>query len=88
MSKCKCVYLVNCETELYSSETRILGVYMTIEEALVRLKKEHGIGEMEQGCFGSCWRNRTAGLRYYLTSFALGDQRRDILHRGSIVTIS
>ena len=84
----KCIYLVNCDTELYTSETRVLGVYLTMEEAIARVKREHGIGEMEQGCFGSCWRNRTAGLRYYLSTFALGDQRGEILHRGSIVTIS
>lgn len=84
----KCIYLVNCDTEFYSSETRVLGVYLTIEEAIARVQREHGIGKMEQGCFGSCWRNKDAGLRYYLSTFVLGDQRGDILHRGSIVTIS
>ena len=84
----KCIYLVNCDTELYSSETRVLGVYLTIDEAIARVKRENGIGDMETGCFGSCWRNRTAGLRYYLSTFALGDQRGEILHRGNIVTIS
>lgn len=88
MAEYKCIYLVNCDTELYSSETRILGVYTTLDEAIGRIKREQNVGKMENGCFGSCWRNRNAGLRYYLSRFALGDQRGHIHHRGTIVTIS
>lgn len=85
---CKCVYLVNCDTELYSSETRVLGVYLTIEEAIARVQREHGVTKMQSGCFGSFWQNKQAGLRYYLRSFPLGDQRGQIMHRGTVVTIS
>lgn len=88
MAEHKCIYLLNCDTEFYSSETRVLGVYMTIDEAIDRIKREQNVGEMETGCFGSCWRNKVAGLRFYLSRFALGDQRGHILHRGNIVTIS
>ena len=82
------VYFVYCDTELYSSETRVLGVYMSIEEAIARVKEQHGVGEMQNGFYGSFWRNETAGLRFYLRSFALGDQRKNIMHRGNVVTIS
>lgn len=84
----KSIYLVNCDTELYSSETRVLGVYLTIEEAIARVQKEHGVGKLQSGCFGSFWQNKQAGLRYYLRSFPLGDQRGGTMHRGRVVTIS
>ena len=71
----KSIYLVNCDTELYSSETRVLGVYLTIEEAIARVQREYGVGKLQSGCFGSFWQNKQAGLRYYLRSFPLGDQR-------------
>lgn len=89
MSKSINVYLVNCDTEYFSSETRILGVYLTEREARERVEKEAGVGEMLQGSFGTYWRDESAGLRYYLRSFPLGDQKKEILtHRGKVVTIS
>ena len=61
---------------------------MSIEEAIARVKQQHGVGNMQNGCFGSFWRDKTAGLRYYLRSFPIGDQRKTLMHRGNVVIIS
>ena len=85
-SSSKSVYLVCRDTECYSSETTVLGVYLSLEEALQRVARVRGIGEMQQGAFGSFWKNNEAGLRFYLRTFQLGEQR-DTTHRGKPVTL-
>jgi len=86
MSSSKSVYLVCQDTEYYSSETKVLGVYLSQEEALQRVALVRGIGEMQQGSFGTFWKKEEAGLRFYLRSFQLGDQR-DTTHRGVTVRV-
>ena len=82
----KSVYLVCQDTEYFSSETKILGVYLSLEEALQRVARVRGIGKMQGGHFGSFWKNAEAGLRLYLRSFQLGEQS-DTTHRGTTVTL-
>jgi hypothetical protein len=85
-SSSKSVYLVCQDTEFYSSETKVLGVYLSLEEALQRVARLRGIGEMQEGRFGSFWKNKEAGLRFYLRAFRLGEQP-DTTHRGNTVTL-
>ena len=82
----KCVYLVCQDTECYSSETKVIGVYLWLQEAVQRVLRLRGIGKMQQGPYGSFWKNNEAGLRFYLRSFKLGEQR-DTTHRGKSVTL-
>tara|TARA_B100000519_G_C14122770_1_gene381322 strand:+ start:631 stop:888 length:258 start_codon:yes stop_codon:yes gene_type:complete len=82
----KSVYLVCQDTEFYSSETKVLGVYLWLEEAVQKVSRLRGIGEMQQGSFGSFWKTQS-GLRFYIRSFDLGEQR-DMTHRGKSVTVA
>lgn len=84
----KYVYLVLIDTELYSSQTRVLGCYLTLKEALDHMAKITNITPVQHGVFGSFWQNKNAGLRYYLRKFALGShQKLDTTHRGEIVNL-
>ena len=85
----KYVYLLNADTEFYSSETRVLGCYLTLKEALDHMAKVRDTTPVQHGVFGSFWQNKNAGLRYYLRKFALGShQKLNTSHRGEIVNLS
>ena len=84
----KSVYLVNVDTEFFHSETRVLGCYLTLEEAVDHMAKVTNITPVQHDVFGSFWQNKNAGLRYYLRKFALGrHQKQDTTHRGIAVNL-
>ena len=84
----KYIYLLNVDTEFFSSETRVLGCYLTLTEALVHVEKIRNVTPVQCGVFGSFWKNETAGLRYYLRKFALGSQqKKDTTFRGEVVNL-
>jgi len=84
----KYIYLLNVDTEFFSSETRVLGCYLTLTEAVVRVEQIRNITPVQCGVFGSFWKNETSGLRYYLRKFALGSQqKKGTTFRGQVVNL-
>ncbi len=67
------IYFVYCNTEFYQSESRIIGIYTTQQEATNRIESQQDMKERENGAFGAFWRNRTHSLRYLVRKYPLGD---------------
>tara|TARA_B100001093_G_scaffold443469_1_gene445829 strand:- start:1206 stop:1481 length:276 start_codon:yes stop_codon:yes gene_type:complete len=83
----KWIYFLYADTEFYTSETKVVGVYLNHTDAINHANSIRNISSRQEGVCGTYWKQEYAGLRYYIRKFKLGRrQAKGTTHRGLTVT--